>query len=68
MDEITLKYVGNGKFLPGVPARDLSDNEVEEFGGEKRLLESGLYIRTKKPQPQANKMALPESENKAKGD
>ncbi len=28
-----LKYIGQG-FLPGVPARDLSDAEVEQHGGE----------------------------------
>lgn len=36
-----LKYVGDG-YLPGVPARDLSDEEVKRHG-EKRLLSSGLY-------------------------
>ena len=37
-----LKYVGNGSWLPGVPARDLSDAEVKRFG-RAFLLESGLY-------------------------
>jgi hypothetical protein len=39
-----LKYVGNGSFLPGVPARDLSDEEASKFG-EEGLIKSGLYKR-----------------------
>lgn len=41
---IKLKYTGGGYggFLPGVPARDLEDGEVKEYG-EKELLASGLY-------------------------
>ncbi len=39
------KYIGNGAFLPGVPARDLSDKEAKEMG-EKKLLAAKLY---KKP-------------------
>jgi hypothetical protein len=34
-----LKYIGNGFALPGVPARDLTDEEVEAAGGEAFLLE-----------------------------
>ena len=37
-----LIYKGNG-FLPGIPARDLTDEEVKEHGGEKKLLATGLY-------------------------
>ncbi len=33
-------------FIPGVPARDLSVEEVKIFG-EKRLLASGLYSKPK---------------------
>lgn len=36
-----LKYVGKA-WLPGIPARDLSDEEVKKHGAE-RLLKSGLY-------------------------
>ena len=39
---MTLKYIGNS-FLPGVPARDLSDEEAAQYGGEKELVASGLY-------------------------
>ena len=35
-------YIGGG-FLPGIPARDLSADEVRRFGLEK-LLKSGIYI------------------------
>ena len=37
-----LKYIGGG-FLPGVPAKDLTAEQVEQHGGEKSLLASGLY-------------------------
>ena len=45
---IRLKYVGNGTYLRGVPARDLTPGEALTHD-EKRLLESGLYVRVKKP-------------------
>lgn len=48
-DEIVLKYIGNGGFLPDVPARALTEEEVKAAGGEKKLLESGLYEPVKKP-------------------
>ena len=43
-----LKYIGTG-FLPGVPARDLSDAEVEQHGGEETLIASGLYESSSRP-------------------
>ena len=45
------KYIGNG-FLPGLPARDLSDDEVKTLGLG-RVKQSGLYkhIRDKKERP-----------------
>ena len=39
-----LKYIGNG-FLPGIPARDLTDTEVKKYGGVKFLLTTGLYAK-----------------------
>jgi len=42
-----MKYTGNGSFLAGVPARDLSVAEVKLYG-KKRLLDSGLYSEAKK--------------------
>ena len=38
---MTWKYVGDGEFIPGVPARDLSDEEASEHGVE----DSPLYER-----------------------
>jgi len=32
-------------FLPGIPARNLTDDEVKRFGGYDALLRSGLYRR-----------------------
>jgi hypothetical protein len=37
------KYVGNGDFIPGVPARDLSDKEVKELGIQEAVEASDLY-------------------------
>ena len=42
-----LIYKGTG-FIVGIPARDLTDEEVKEFGGEKKLLATGLYEAPKK--------------------
>ena len=36
-----VRYIGGG-FLPNIPARDLSADEVKQYG-LKRLLTSGLY-------------------------
>ncbi len=39
-----LKYIGDGAWLPGIPARDLSDREVQQYG-EELLLRSKLYSK-----------------------
>jgi hypothetical protein len=60
-----LEYTGNGAYIVGVPARDLSAEEVEIYGGEKQLLQSGLYQKqSEKPKPSQNKMGPGPSENK----
>jgi hypothetical protein len=49
--EVVLKYVGDGAFLPNVPARDLAADDLKaiaevDTAGEhdrKALLKSGLY-------------------------
>jgi hypothetical protein len=47
------KYVGDGAFIPGVPAKDLSDQEVKELGIQEAVEASDLYKkesgRVKKP-------------------
>jgi hypothetical protein len=50
-----LIYIGNGEWKVGLPARDLTDAEVETLGGEKRLIATGLYKRP--PAPKAEKKA-----------
>lgn len=47
MNEIKLVYTGHG-FVPGIPARDLTGEEVEQYGGEKYLIETGQYSKPKK--------------------
>ena len=50
-----LKYIGNGLFLPGIPARDLSAQEVGKFG-EQKLIDSKLYIRAAQPNRKKEKL------------
>lgn len=45
---IGLKYSGNG-FIAGVPARDLSPEEVTEFGGVELLTKNGVYSIIQEP-------------------
>jgi hypothetical protein len=43
-----LKYVGKGDFIPGVPARDLEDEDLDEFLITRAgLIASGLYVEVK---------------------
>ena len=40
------KYMGDGsQFIPGIPARDLSDTEVKELNVEVDVEASNLYKR-----------------------
>lgn len=60
-----LKYIGNGS-LAGIPARDLTDDEVKQFG-EAFLLATGLYAKADEKQAKANhenKLVQPKDENK----
>jgi len=60
-----LKYVGTGS-LADIPARDLTDEEIELFG-EEFLLSTGLYVKVEVKQSKAlheNKNLQPESEDK----
>jgi hypothetical protein len=58
-----LKWIGHTQGVEGlfnIPARDLTDVEVKQFGGEKVLLASGLYEKPKPPK--SVKKALPSDE------
>jgi hypothetical protein len=58
-----LKYNGNG-FLAGIPARDLTDDEVKQFG-EKELLATGLYSKEEeKPVQETEKKEVKHGRNK----
>jgi hypothetical protein len=50
--EIKLIYKGGG-FIPGVPARDLTEKEVREHGGVRVLTAHGLYEEKQEKQPAA---------------
>ncbi len=58
-------FIGRkGSYLPGVPARDLTIEEVLRFG-EDRILKSGLYRKSRsKPKASEDKAAGGGSENK----
>lgn len=42
MSELT--YIGHGA-IPGIPARNLTAEEVKEYGGESFLISTGLYAK-----------------------
>jgi hypothetical protein len=48
-----MRYTGGGYggSLPGVPARDLSDEEVQQHGGIKALQATGLYACLRRQEP-----------------
>lgn len=61
-----LKYIGGG-FIPGVPARDLTADEVAQHGGEEQLIRSQLYVKhTKKPGPSQTKQSAGPSMSKGR--
>lgn len=67
MEEIALVYVGSGDALIGIPARDLTKEEVRKYGGETWLTQTGLYAKPEKKMDRpahSNKMESSGSENK----
>ena len=61
LNKVIVKYVGTG-FLPGVPARDMTNDEAREYNIS-RLLKSGLYqIQRPKRQPRKVEAEPKESE------
>ena len=56
-----LKYIGKG-FIVGIPARDLTAEEVKKHGGEKVLVDTGLYAKPKSP---AKKRSAGDSDRKS---
>ena len=61
-----LKYIKGSGFVVPIPARDLTDEEVERFGGEEFLLSTGMYelpdAKEKKPKKQENRESKKEGE------
>ena len=60
-----LVYVGKGTFLPGIPARDLSEDEIKKGGWDvKKLVRSGLYaFKARRPKVE-DKAIRPEISDK----
>lgn len=48
-----LIYTDTSRVIPGIPARDLTADEVEEYGGEEYLLATGLYSKPDKKKKSA---------------
>jgi len=46
---MTLRYVGDGQYIVGVPARDLTEVEAGQFGGIDSLVASELYVKDDEP-------------------
>lgn len=46
--DIALVYVGEGRTVDNIPARDLNPREVMIFGGRFYLLKTGLYAEPDK--------------------
>lgn len=65
---IVLRWKGEG-FVPGIPAKDLTAEDVENSGGMDRVLSTGLYepVEKKKKRRHANKALDPLRENKSAG-
>ena len=61
-----LKYIKGSGFIAGIPARDLSDEDVKLYGGVRALVATGLYEQERKSYkpPTENKLETPESQNK----
>jgi len=63
---IILKYIGDGSFLPGVPDRDLSEEDVVATGMEaEELVKTGLWVKADLDKP-SNKADLKGYQNKVK--
>ena len=58
-----LRYTGRG-FLPGFPARDLTDEEVEQWGGRDALTATGAYEEKADPKSGRDKKITGPTENK----
>lgn len=66
-----LKWLGQA-FIIGVPARDLTDAEVEEYGGAEYLTGTGLYEPSFEAKAsrggRENKALIPDAEIKEEGE
>ena len=51
MRKIAYKYIGKGAWIPNVPARDLTLEEVMRYGGAGRIEAAGLWVKVEEPEP-----------------
>ena len=64
MDTSGLLFIGGDNYLQGVPARNLTHEEVIKKGGYDALIKSGLY---KRPEPVAEKTKKGKTEEPTNG-
>lgn len=57
---IALEYIGDGRFIANVPARDLTEAEVKLWGGKRKLIDTGLY---REPRPVKRLEVTPKNSN-----
>lgn len=57
-----MRYVGKGRHLVGIPARDLEGDEVARLPDRlrRRLTASGLYVPVRPSQPVKAKEVMPD--------
>lgn len=52
---MTLKYIDTSRYIPGVPAKDLNDDEVASLEiTEEQLIKSGLYRKARKTEKEGD--------------
>lgn len=60
--EVRLIYISDGRFIPGIPARDLTKEEVDDLGGVRKLKATGLYADPPKSSKKKSKSGSEEAE------
>ena len=68
LNDVKIRYVGKGKgTIPGVPARDMSNDEAREYDIT-ALLRSGLYVLENPKRKKYTKEEAPQDDGEKEGD
>lgn len=66
---VVLKYIGDGRWIPGVPKQNLTQDLIEKFDLDPDvLIKSGLYELADPPKGSKKKTAQKESKLKPGGE